>query len=67
MASAQNEKKEDYYKILEVDQSATPEIVAQSYKRLALKLHPDRNTSHNATADFQQVCKSPRAHSLADR
>jgi DnaJ-class molecular chaperone len=48
---------EDYYRILEVAQIATPEQIKQSYKRLALKLHPDRNADHDATQAFQKVCK----------
>ncbi|KAI9648481.1 hypothetical protein NHQ30_003115 [Ciborinia camelliae] len=44
---------EDYYMILEVVQTATSDQVVQSYRRLAKKLHPDRNTSHDATEAFQ--------------
>jgi curved DNA-binding protein CbpA len=47
---------EDYYMVLEVGQTATPELIIRSYKRLALKLHPDRNTRHDATEAFQLVC-----------
>lgn len=36
-----NEK--DYYKILEVDKSSTIEDVKKSFKRLAVKYHPDKN------------------------
>lgn len=46
---------EDYYMILEVVPTATLEQVKSSYKRLALKLHPDRNTKHDATETFQLV------------
>jgi len=46
---------EDYYFILEVSQTATPELLNRSYKRLALKLHPDRNAKHDATQTFQLV------------
>ena len=46
---------EDYYLILKVDQSATPETITKSYKKLALLLHPDRNKDHNATEAFQLV------------
>lgn len=46
---------ENYYKILEVPQTATLEQIVRSYRRLALKLHPDRNASHNATQAFQLV------------
>jgi len=48
---------EDYYMVLEVSQTATPELVIRSYKRLALKLHPDRNANHDATEAFQLVCQ----------
>lgn len=43
--------------VLEVVQTATPEQVTRSYKRLALKRHPDRNAEHDATEAFQLVCQ----------
>ncbi|KAG8163970.1 hypothetical protein KVR01_005888 [Diaporthe batatas] len=46
---------EDYYAILEVEQTARPELITKSYKRLALKLHPDRNPKRNATEAFQML------------
>ena len=48
---------DDYYMVLEVEQSATHELIVKSYKRLALKLHPDRNANHDATEAFQLVCQ----------
>jgi curved DNA-binding protein CbpA len=46
---------EDYYMILEVQQNATPEQIAKSYRRLALKLHPDRKAEGGSTQAFQSV------------
>ncbi|EME82193.1 uncharacterized protein MYCFIDRAFT_19775, partial [Pseudocercospora fijiensis CIRAD86] len=44
-----------YYKILEVEQSATAEVITKSYRSLAMKLHPDRNSECDATACFQKL------------
>lgn len=44
---------EDYYFVLEVSQTATLDQITKSYRRLALKIHPDRNARdlHGATQD----------------
>ncbi|KAJ8066379.1 hypothetical protein OCU04_005446 [Sclerotinia nivalis] len=44
---------EDYYMILEVVQTAALDQITKSYKQQALKLHPDKNPSHDATEAFQ--------------
>ncbi|KFZ08652.1 hypothetical protein V502_09241 [Pseudogymnoascus sp. VKM F-4520 (FW-2644)] len=44
---------EDYYMVLEVGPTASPDLVVRSYRRLARKLHPDRNNKHDATEAFQ--------------
>ncbi|KAF2971283.1 hypothetical protein GQX73_g2277 [Xylaria multiplex] len=49
---------EDFYVILEVDQTATIEVINRAYKRLALKHHPDRNSHRDTTADFQRLGKA---------
>ncbi|EFR02051.1 hypothetical protein MGYG_05054 [Nannizzia gypsea CBS 118893] len=49
---------DDYYRILEVAETATTEMITKSYKRLALRLHPDKNKNINATEAFQLVCNS---------
>lgn len=43
--------------ILEVMQTASLELISRSYKRLALKLHSNRNVRHDATQAFQLICQ----------
>ena len=35
--------KRDYYEILEVTKTSTETEIKSSYRRLAMKFHPDRN------------------------
>lgn len=41
-------KTPDYYKILQVDPEAEPEVVTAAYRRLAAKYHPDVNKASGA-------------------
>ena len=45
----------DYYKILQVDPSADPEVLEVAYKRLARKYHPDTNRAPDATLRMQEL------------
>lgn len=48
---------EDYYFVLEVDQFATTDFITKAYRRIALKLHPDRKDG--STKAFQLVREVP--------
>ncbi|KAL0447084.1 UNVERIFIED_CONTAM: DnaJsubfamily B member 4 [Sesamum latifolium] len=50
----------DYYNILKVLRNATEEDVKKSYKRLAMKWHPDKNAvnTKEAEAKFKQISEA---------
>ncbi|KAL7149024.1 hypothetical protein ABFS83_05G012200 [Erythranthe nasuta] len=50
----------DYYNILKLSRNATEEDVKKSYKRLAMKWHPDKNAvnTKEAEAKFKQISES---------
>ncbi len=45
----------DFYKILQVDPSAEPDVIKAAYRVLALKYHPDHNKAESATEKMKQI------------
>ncbi len=46
----------DYYAVLEVDRDASPDAIKRSYRKLALKYHPDRNPGDRKAEDRFKAC-----------
>ena len=53
--SRSSQNTEDYYSILEVERGASAEEIKKSFRRLALKYHPDRNQDPEAEARFKLI------------
>ncbi|RWV88246.1 hypothetical protein GW17_00049680 [Ensete ventricosum] len=53
----------DYYNILKVNRNATDEDLRKSYRRLAMRWHPDKNPSNKkeAEAKFKQISEAYEA------
>ena len=66
-------RQEDYYKVLQVDPAADPDIIAVAYKRRARKYHPNTNPSPEATHRMQalntayQILRDPSTRAQYDR
>ena len=46
------------YKILGLDITSTDDMVKKKYKKLALKYHPDKNTSDDASEKFAKISQA---------
>lgn len=60
----------DYYKILELDKNATPDEIKKSYRKLALKFHPDKGGDEDKFKEISEaysVLSDPDKKSKYDR
>ncbi len=50
--------KRDYYDILSVSKNASFDDIKKSYRKLALKYHPDKNKDSSATEKFKEISEA---------
>ena len=50
--------KKDYYETLNVKKDANESEIKNSYRKLALKYHPDKNTSSGAEEKFKEISEA---------
>ncbi|KAF5736994.1 Heat shock protein DnaJ [Tripterygium wilfordii] len=51
-------RNKDYYAILGVEKTCSVEEIKKAYKKLSLKVHPDKNKAPGAEEAFKNVCKA---------
>ena len=66
--------KRDYYEVLEIDRNASDEQIKKSYRKLALKYHPDQNQgdkeaeeSFKEAAEAYEVLRDPEKRNIYDQ
>ncbi len=50
--------KRDYYEVLNVPRNSSKQDIKKSYRKLALKYHPDRNKSQDAEEKFKEISEA---------
>jgi molecular chaperone DnaJ len=61
-------EKRDYYEVLEVSRDASQETIKKSYRKLAVKFHPDKNPGdHTAEDKFKELGEAYEALSDEDK
>ncbi|KAM3621942.1 uncharacterized protein V6R79_018084 [Siganus canaliculatus] len=55
---AEAEAKRNYYDVLNVEPTATDRQIKKSFRKLAIKYHPDKNKSADAEKTFREIAEA---------
>ncbi|KAJ9154511.1 hypothetical protein P3X46_027834 [Hevea brasiliensis] len=55
---SQIKRNKDYYAILGVEKTCSVEEIRKAYRKLSLKVHPDKNKAPGSEEAFKKVCKA---------
>jgi DnaJ-class molecular chaperone len=58
---------ENYYHVLKIEKNASSEEIKKAYRRLALKFHPDQNSSDEAEEKIKEINKAYSVLSDAEK
>jgi DnaJ-class molecular chaperone len=48
----------DYYEVLGLQRDCSSADIQRSYRKLAIKFHPDKNSSNESVTRFQELCQA---------
>jgi len=60
-------EKRDYYEVLGVSRTASPDEIKRAYRQAAMKYHPDRNKEPGAAARFKEASEAYEVLSDAEK
>lgn len=63
---SQIKRTRDYYDILGIEKNCSVEEVRKAYRKLSLKVHPDKNKAPGSEEAFKKVCKAFKCLSDGD-